>query len=478
MKRFLYLFSFVCLIGGGDLLAQANDPVIMTVAGRKVPRSEFEYFLNKNVDNPQKISEAEIKDYVDTYINYRLKVQAAIDAKLDTLSSFKKEYRTYRDAQLRTFVYDSVYADSVAHAVYKTIKNSVGDSDIVSLSHILLYVPQNSTKAFADLQKKRIDSIYNVLVDGGDFADLASRFSDDKNSATNGGKLPWIGPSQVVPEFRDVAYSLKAGSFSKPFMSPAGYHIVYLHERKPLESYEDKRGELLEALNKNGLQEEAAERKIKQMVADSKGQLSREDILLNIQVIAEKSNPYLKYLLEEYHDGLLLYEASNRTIWQSAINDENGLRDFFKHNKNNYKWDAPHIRGYVFRTRSKEMLDNITKVLKGCKSDDGLNKLKELLPKDSLKFIKVHFGIYKSGEDPVVDYKIFKTTKSVKENRVLPYFGVIGKKIKQPKEVIDVKSKVLADYQTFQEKNWVNLLRKKYNFSVDNSVLSTVNKHN
>ena len=478
MKRFLYLFSFVCLMGGGVLYAQDNDPVLMTIAGKNVLRSEFEYSLNKNVDNPKTITDEEIKEYVDIYINYRLKVQAAIDAKLDTLASFKKEYRTYRDAQLRSYLYDSIYADSVAHTVYKTIKNSVGDSDIVLLSHILLYIPQNSTNAFAELQKKRVDSIYNALVDGGDFADLASRFSDDKNSVANGGKLPWIAASQVVPEFRDVAYSLKPGSFSKPFLSPAGYHIIYLHERKPLESYEEKKSELLEVLNKNGLQEEAAERKIKQMLADSNGKMSREDILLRIQSEAEKKNPQLKNLLAEYHDGLLLYEALSRTIWQNATNDDNGLREFFKHNKNKYKWDAPRFRGYVFRTRSKAMLGKISKTLKGCKSDEGLNKLKEQISTDSLKFIKVHFGIYKNGDDPIVDYKIFKSVNNIRENKVLPYYGVIGKKLKQPKDVVDVKSRVLNDYQTFQEKNWVNALRKKYNFSVDYSLLSTINKHN
>ena len=149
----------------------------MTIAGKKILRSEFEYSLNKGSESPQKLSDNEIKDYLNLFVDYRLKVQAALDARLDTLSSFKEEFRNYRDIQLRSYLYDSVYADSVAHEVYKTIKESVGDSDIVLLSHIFLSVPVNSDTTLLDKQKNRIDSIYDKLRSGADFTELAKRFS-------------------------------------------------------------------------------------------------------------------------------------------------------------------------------------------------------------------------------------------------------------------------------------------------------------
>lgn len=458
--------------------AQTTDPVIMNVAGRQIARSEFEYSLNKNAQSPAAVTDAEIKEYVDLFINYRLKVQAALDAKLDTLTSFKNEYRTYRDVQLRTYVYDSVYADSVARAVYQTIKESVGDSDIVLVSHILLSVPQNSSKSLLDAQKIRIDSVYDALVAGADFATLATQLSDDPGSKRDGGKLPWIGPSQVIPEFRDAAYALRPGNFSKPVLTPVGYHIIYMHDRKPYESYEEKKAELLEALNARGLKEDAAEHAIARMVSEANGNLSREDIMQKIQRKAEAEDPQLKYLVAEYYDGLLLYEASNRMVWQDAANDMSGLHDYFKSNKDKYTWDAPRMRGYVYRARSKSMAKKIGKILKGCKADEGIAMLKEQIPADSMKFIKVHFGIYKQGDSPEADYLKFKTGKEPKENKVLPYYGVVGKIYKQPSDVIDVKAQVVSDYQDMKEKTWVDSLRKKYKYSVDKAVLSTVNKHN
>ena len=80
--------------------AQQNDPVIMTINGNPIHRSEFEYSYNKN-NTDGVIDKKSINEYVDLFVNYKLKVQAALDAKLDTLSSFKQEFMTYRDQQVR-----------------------------------------------------------------------------------------------------------------------------------------------------------------------------------------------------------------------------------------------------------------------------------------------------------------------------------------------------------------------------------------
>ena len=169
MKRIaIFGLLAVCSLTGWS--QQVTDPVLMTVAGREVTRGEFEYSLNKNYESPSQVSEQDIKEYVNLYVNYRMKVQAALDAKMDTLSSFQKEYRTYRDVQLKPFVYDSLYADSIVRNVYDNIKVSVGDSDLVKVSHIMIYVPQNADAGVVDAAKVRIDSIYAALQGGADFA--------------------------------------------------------------------------------------------------------------------------------------------------------------------------------------------------------------------------------------------------------------------------------------------------------------------
>lgn len=476
MKRAIVLCLFVAM-PAMQMAAQNNDPIVMTVGQRAVPRSEFEYALNKNYTSPSDVSAEDIDKYADLYAVYLMKVQAAKDMRLDTLTSFQQEYRKYRDVQLRPFVYDSLYADSVARRVYEAIRQSVGDSDLLRTSHIFLALPQDADNVFLQRQKEKADSLYQLLQGGADFHDLARRFSQDRRSAPNGGELPWIGPGQVAPDFWDAATSLGVGQYSQPVTTAAGFHIILLEGRKKLEPYSEKKAEILQALNPRGLQADAAEHEIRRLMEENGGGLTREQVVEQVQAKAEKADPRLKYLIQEYHDGLLLYEVSNRVVWDAAKKDEKGLEEYFRAHKNDYKWDTPHFRGYTFRAKSRDMLKTLKKILKGCKQDEGLALVKSRLPKDSLNSVRVHFGVYKQGDDDIVDYLQFVTGKEPKKNAVIPYYGAVGKMLKKPKNLIDVKARVITDYQNEREKEWVNELREKYPCSVDKAVLSTVNHH-
>ena len=89
--KFKSLFVVLLLAFGATANAQQNDPTIMTINGQPVSRSEFEYSYNKN-NSEGVIDKKTVDEYVDLFINYKLKVAAAYDAHIDTLSSFKKEF--------------------------------------------------------------------------------------------------------------------------------------------------------------------------------------------------------------------------------------------------------------------------------------------------------------------------------------------------------------------------------------------------
>ena len=118
-RLYVFLLLFTIHYSLFTSVAQAQtDPVIMTVAGVPVPRSEFEYSYNKN-NGADVIDKKTVDEYVDLFINYKLKVAAALEAKYDTLTSFKQEYTMYRDQQVRpTMVTDAdelVKFDSKEH---------------------------------------------------------------------------------------------------------------------------------------------------------------------------------------------------------------------------------------------------------------------------------------------------------------------------------------------------------------------------
>ena len=475
MKK-LFLSLCMSLCAATTLHAQSADPEVMKINGKSILRSEFEYFYNKNNEATATAgSQTSVNDYVDMVINYRLKVQAALDEKLDTLSSFKKEFSGYRDAQLRPYLTDPEYEDSIAQAVYKAMKEQVGDSELVLVSHIMMVLPQKCTDAVKAAKKTRIDSVYQALQNGADFIELAKKCSEDFTTAQKGGELPWIAPGQTLPEFEKEAYALQPGQYSKPFLSTVGYHIVYMKERKKLEPYEQKKAEIMELLNARGIKDMAAEHRIKRLMEESKGQ-SREEVIARVQKEACQDQPELKYLIEEYHDGLLLYEASNRLVWQKAAKDKEGLTKYFKKNKKKYAWDAPRYRGYIIYAKSEQLLQQAREFFKKQETEEGVAEFNKSMPQDSLKKVRVRYGVFRQGDEPIVDWEAFGKEEP-KANTVFPFRGCQGVMLNQPKLYNDVKAQVVSDYQDVKEKEWVKELRKKYSVTVNKEVLATVNKH-
>ena len=309
--------------------AQTSDPVVMTINGQNVTRSEFEYSYNKN-NGDEVIEKTTVEQYVPLFVNYKLKVAAALDARLDTLTSFKQEFAKYRDQQVRPSIVTSEDVENEARKIYDDRQKMIGDKGLIRPAHILIRLAQKASSAAQDSAKARIDSIYACLRSGADFADLATRLSQDPGSAKRGGLLPWICIGQTLKEFEDVAFSLNKGEMSKPFLSPVGYHIVKMTDRKQLEPYDSLRANIITFIEKRNLRDAIAQRKVSEMVKSSNGQLTAAEIMQQKADSLAKVDEAMKYLIQEYHDGLLLFEVSNREVWEKAAADSVGQMKWYK----------------------------------------------------------------------------------------------------------------------------------------------------
>ena len=309
--------------------AQTSDPVVMTINGQNVTRSEFEYSYNKN-NGDEVIEKTTVEQYVPLFVNYKLKVAAALDARLDTLASFKAEFAKYRDQQVRPTIVTSEDVENEARKIYDDRQKMIGDKGLIRPAHILIRLAQKASSAAQDSAKARIDSIYACLRSGADFADLATRLSQDPGSAKRGGLLPWICTGQTLKEFEDVAFSLNKGEMSKPFLSPVGYHIVKMTDRKQLEPYDSLRANIITFIEKRNLRDAIAQRKVSEMVKSSDGRLTAAEIMQQRADSLAKVDETMKYLIQEYHDGLLLFEVSNREVWEKAAADSVGQMKWYK----------------------------------------------------------------------------------------------------------------------------------------------------
>lgn len=471
------IFAGIALAVVALTAAAQEDPIVMRIGGVPVTRSEFEYNYNKN-NSEGVIDKKNVEEYAELFVNYKLKVLSALDNHLDTLTSYQKEFRTYRDQLIRPLLVPEGAKEKECKAYYDGMLARLEGKQLLQPAHILIRLPQDATEEQQAMAKAKIDSIHQALKDGADFAELAQTVSQDPGSAARGGMLPWIGPNQVVKEFEDVAYSLEVNEVSEPFLMPFGYDIVKLMGKKDLEPYEELHDMILKYLEGQGLENQLAQQVLDSIASQSNGEKTIE------QILDEKTEEFcakdseLKYLVQEYHDGLLLFEECNSRIWEPAAKDTLALTTYFKKNKKNYAWDEPRYRGMVYYCKDAADVKAVKKLVKKQPTDKWMETIRETFNKDSI-MVRVERRIFKKGDNSNVDRLALRVKSAeLKPVKGYPHIGIFGKVLKKgPAEWTDVSNQVVSDYQRLKEDEFVAELRKRYTVEIDKEALKTVNNH-
>lgn len=389
----------------------------------------------------------------------------------------------YRDQQIRPALVTDADVLKEARQMYDRTKEAIGPRGLILPAHIFISLSSKATQADQDKARQRIDSVYQALIGGADFATLAKQVSEDKGTAANGGQLPaWIGPNQAYKEFEDAAYALQTGEMSKPVLSPAGYHIILMKDRKQLEPFDSLRATIIRSIEQRGIRERIAEEKVRQLVEQSGGTLTTEAVMNTKADSLSATDPEMKYLIQEYHDGLLLYEISNREVWDKAAKDEAGLAAYFKAHRKDYAWTEPHYKGIAYHVKTKDDVKAVKNCVKKLPFEQWAEALRQTFNPDSVIRIRVEKGLFKAGDNRVVDSLVFKVAPDSKATPAkladYPIDAVYGKKLKKgPEDYTDVRGQVTADYQDMLEQAWVSELRRRYTYSVNQDVLKTVNQH-
>ncbi len=227
MKKSI-LFSLVILFTGLVTVAQEKkDPVILTIAGENIPKSEFERVFKKNNSKDSVYDKKAVNEYLQLYINYKLKVKEALELGMDTVKSFTDELGGYRKQLAQPYLVDKEVSEKLLREAYDRFKTDV------RASHILIKcdpsaLPKDTLVAFNKAMKIR-----GEIVKGEDFATVAKRSSDDPSAKDNGGDLGYFTALQMVYSFESAVYALKENETSMPIRTRFGYHIIHLVERRP-----------------------------------------------------------------------------------------------------------------------------------------------------------------------------------------------------------------------------------------------------
>ncbi|MDB5282517.1 MAG: hypothetical protein JWO06_1592 [Bacteroidota bacterium] len=226
MKK--YLVSLVLLsIFILSFTPESDNRTLFTVGGDKVTVGEFEYVYNKNnVNNQADYSEKSLKDYLNLYENFRLKVKEAEAMKLDTISSLKSELEGYRKQLAKSYLTDREISDRLITEAYERSKTEI------NASHILVRCDENANPADTLVAYKKIVALKKRIDKGESFDKVAKEASEDPSAKTNGGNIGWFSVFGTIYPFENAAYHQKAGEVGQPVRTEFGYHLVRVNETR------------------------------------------------------------------------------------------------------------------------------------------------------------------------------------------------------------------------------------------------------
>lgn len=604
---------------------------------------EFEFVYNKN--NKLSQNPLSAKEYLDLFVNYKLKVIEAEQQGLDTSQSFVSEFGYYRDELAKPYLNDKKFEEQVMREAYDRLQYEVDASHIlirlpqsptpadtlkayhkidsllnvikggdsfesvairfsedpsvknnngrlgyftgfqlvypfetaayntpvgqisgivrtqfgyhlikvndkrpssgeILTAHIMKMFPYNSTEEAQAKAKFSIDSIYALVIAGGDFGALAQKYSDDKNSAENNGELPWFAPSRMIPEFAGPAFELQQnGDISKPIKTPYGWHIIKRIDKRGIAPYEEMKEEIQQRIGSDERQFAGQESVLKRVKAESKYQQSLQNVdalmvLLekpqmtdslfftealkmtlpvagfggkelkqcdfasylkrqrNFSVATAKASitqmfdnfikeellayekeqlpgkyPEYRFLVNEYHDGLLIFEISQLKVWNKASADTSGLKQFFEAHRANYtkpeKWE-----GAIYYCDNEQTYNKLRQNISGAMEQlpDSMLTAIGIMP-DEIKYEKVNVA---KGENSYIDKNCFNDAA---REVVLPqgFTTALAVGVMKPAglaELNEVRGQVLADYQNELERIWIAELHTKYKPQVNYKLLN------
>lgn len=226
MKFSIYLF-ILSLLFTGHLCAQETDKVLLTINKKPVFTSEFMRVYEKNKDIVIDNQSKDIKEYLDLFVDFKLKLAEAYALGLDKKPDFISELDKYKSQLADSYIKDEEIREELVLETYERMKYEINASHILVLTDVNA-LPADTVKAYA-----KISEAYSKIKDGNSFEEVAKSYSEDPSVAQNGGSLSYFSVFDMVYDFENVAYSTPVGSISKPFRTQFGYHILKVNDKRP-----------------------------------------------------------------------------------------------------------------------------------------------------------------------------------------------------------------------------------------------------
>jgi peptidyl-prolyl cis-trans isomerase SurA len=193
--------------------------------------------------------------------------------------------------------------------------------------------------------------------------------------------------------------------------------------------------------------------------------------------VLEKKYPEFRYLMNEFHDGMLLFEISGKKVWNRVSEDSSGLQQYYELHKESWL-SRPGIEAKIYTIKSPDKEEELSSALKKYENKaDADNVLLKKFNKKNDTLLVINKGIWYKGDNQDIDKIEWRTGKYSFKKNGFPSVILIQKIIDPvPMKYDEVRGEVMASYQEFLEGEWIRQLNKKYTVKIDNLVLDEVKK--
>ncbi len=667
MKKVWFFAAFIFFAVNVHAQKGLMKKELFNIDGQKITAGKFLSIYNKNSTEGEDTTS--LQDYLQLYINFRLKVLEAENLKMDTAAAFKKELKGYRKQLARHYFVDEKVMDSLVKEAYNRMQYDVRVSHILirvspdaspsdtlkawnkinkirseimnglnfgeaavkysedpsarsrkaipgkqrghrgnrgdlgyfsvfnmvypfetaayttpvgsvskpvrtrygyhlikvtdkrpamgiaEVEHIFVALKPGFTPADSAAKAKKIQNIYLKIKEGMPFEEAAKKYSEDRGSADNGGKLPKFSSGRIVPQFVSQIDKLQPGQISKPFQTIYGFHIIKLLNRKRPGTFKQEQSMLKERVARSQRAEKSKEAVLAKIKKDNdlriytnakqalfnamdssalKGQFKADSlpgvwnnaimeigkkdskvytqqdfarfvekhlhgktyqdksVMLNHlfkRFVDENSLRYenehledfypdFKALMTEYHDGILLFNLTDKLVWSEAMKDTLGLQAFYKSHRQQYKHGRE--KEAIIFSCPKQSLSQMEALMKQYKDKAQLLQAIQHDNVKGIKGLKADSGTFQKGESNLLDETSWKTglSKPVLSEAGNKVSLVFIKKIIPPGLMTfdHARGLVTSDYQDYLDKQWVKQLRRKYPVHINKKVLHKLMK--
>ena len=217
-NRCIYILFFIV----SNLFSQ--DQILLSISDEDISVQDFmkTYYKNR-LDTDTLSFQDSLQEYLELYVNFKLKVIEAEKLGLDTIPSFIRELAGYRRQLVKPYLTDSNISEQLLQEAYERLKYEV------SVSHILIQSESDDTlEAF-----NTILDLQNRIKNGEDFVSLAKQFSEDPSVKDNNGNLGYFTALYMVYPFETASYETQVGHVSEPVKTRFGYHIIKVNDKRP-----------------------------------------------------------------------------------------------------------------------------------------------------------------------------------------------------------------------------------------------------